>query len=55
MLSLPPARSTYNGTDSVHLRGFLIWNSLPSYIKSNVNQKIKNFRDTDCGFLICRI
>ena len=33
MLSLPPVRSTYYGTNSVHFRGSLIWNNLPSYIK----------------------
>ena len=35
VLSLPPARSTYYGTNSVHFQGSLIWNNLPSYIKSN--------------------
>ena len=43
VLSLPPARSTYYGTDSVHFRGSLIWNNLPSHIKSShqfVNFKI---------------
>ena len=33
MPSLPPVRSTYYGTNSVHFRGSLIWNNLPSYIK----------------------
>ena len=32
VLSLPPSRSTYCGTDSVHFHGFLICNNLPSYI-----------------------
>ena len=35
LLSLPPARSTYYGTNSVHFRGSLIWNNLPRYIKSS--------------------
>ena len=35
VLSLPPARSTYYGTNSVHFRGSLIWSNLPSYIKSS--------------------
>ena len=37
LLSLPPARSTYYGTNSVDFRGSLIWNNLPSYIKSKRN------------------
>ena len=48
VLSLPPARSTYYGTNSVHFRGSLIWNNLPSYIKSSrsvceFKNNIKNF------------
>ena len=35
VLSLPSARSTFYGTNSVHFRGSLIWNNLPSYIKSS--------------------
>ena len=35
VLSLPPSRSTYYGTNSVHFRGSIIWNNLPSYIKSS--------------------
>ena len=59
VLSLPPARSIYYGTKSVHFRIYLIWNNLPSYIKSSrsvceFKNNIKNFRDTDCGCLICR-
>ena len=30
VFSLPPARSTYYGTNSVHFRGSLIWNNLLS-------------------------
>ena len=59
VLSLPPARSTYYGTNSVHFRAFLIWTKLPNYIKCSrsvceFKNNIKNFRDIDCGFLICR-
>ena len=59
VLSLPPARSTYYGTNSVHFRGSLIWNNLPSYIKSSRSvfefiNNIKNFRNTDCGSIIRR-
>ena len=32
VLSLPPARSTYYGTNSVPFGGSLIWSYLPSYI-----------------------
>ena len=59
LLSLPPARSTYYGTNLVHFRGSLIWNNLPSYIKSSrsvceFKYNIKNFRNIDCGCLIYR-
>ena len=59
VLSLPPARTTYYGTNSVHFRGSLIWNSLPGYIKSSrsvceFKNNTKNFRGIDCGCLICR-
>ena len=57
VLPLPPARSTYYGTNSVHFRGSLIWDNLPGYIKSSrsvceFKNNIKNFEDTDCGCLI---
>ena len=53
VLSLPPAY----GTNSVHFRGSLIWNNLPSYIKSSrsvceFKNNIKNFRNIDCGCLM---
>ena len=35
VLSLPPARSKYYGTNPVHFWGSLIRNILPSYIKCN--------------------
>ena len=57
VLSLPPARSTYYGTNSVHFRGSLIWKNLLSYIKSSrsvceFENNIKNFRNIDCGCLV---
>ena len=59
VLSLPPSRSTYNGTNPVHFCGYRIWNNLSSYIKSSrsayeFKMNIKNFRNIDCGCLICR-
>ena len=59
VLSLPPARSTCYGTNSVHFRESLIWNNLPSYIKSSrsvceFKNNIKNFINIDCACLICR-
>ena len=50
--------STYYGTNSVHFRGFLIWNILPRDIKSSklvseFRTKIKKFGNIDCGFVIC--
>ena len=57
VLSLPPTRSTYYETNSVHFRGSLIWNNLPNYIKSNrsvyeFKNNMKNLRDIDCGCLV---
>ena len=59
VLSFPLARLTYYGTNSVHSRGSLIWNNLPSYIKSSrsvfeFKNSIKNFRNIDCVCLICQ-
>ena len=59
MLSIPPARSTYYGTNSVHLRVSLTLNNLPSYIKFSrsvceFKTNIKNLRNIDFGCLICR-
>ena len=59
VLSLPPARSTYYGTNSVHFRESLIWNNLPSYIKPSrsvceFKNNIKNLINIDCAYLICR-
>ena len=59
VLSLPPARSTYYGTNSVHFRESLIWNNLPSCIKPSrsvceFKNNIKNLINIDCACLICR-
>ena len=35
ILYLPSTNSTYHGTNSIHSRGSLIWNNLPSDIKSD--------------------
>ena len=59
VFSLSPARSTYYGTNSGHFRRSPIWNNVPNDIQSSrsvcefINVKI-NFRDIDCGRLICR-
>ena len=50
VLSLPRARSTHYGTNSVHFRESLIFNNLPSYIKFSrsvceFKNNIKNFRN----------
>ena len=59
VILLPPARSTYYRTTSMHFRGSLIWNNFPSYIKSSrsfceFKNNIKNFRNINCGCLICQ-
>ena len=58
ILYLPSAHSTYYGTNSVLLRGSLIWNNLPRDVKSSKSvsefkTKISNFGNTDCGCVIC--
>ena len=35
ILYLPSTNLTYHGTNSIHSRGSLIWNNLPSDIKSD--------------------
>ena len=54
VLSLPPARSTYYGTNTVHFRGSSISNNLPTYMKSDQFVNLKNFGNIDCGCLIFR-
>ena len=58
ILYLPSTHSTYYITNSVHFRRSLIWNNLPSDIKSSISvsefkTKIKNFGNIDCGCVIC--
>ena len=58
ILYLPSTQSTYYGTNSVHFRGFLIWNNLPRDVKSSKSLsefkiKIKRFGNIDCGCVIC--
>ena len=58
ILYLPSMHSRYDGTNSVHFRGSLIWNNLPRDIKSSKSlsefkTKIKNFGNIDCGCVIC--
>ena len=58
ILYLPSAHSKYDRTNSVHFRGFLIWNNLPrdsrfSKSVSEFKTKIKNFGNIDCGCVIC--
>ena len=57
VISLPPARSTYYRTNSVHFRVSLIWNNLLSYITSSRSVcefKKNNFRVIDSCYVICR-
>ena len=58
-LGLPKAHSFYYGTNAVHFRGSLIWNKLPTVVKSSdslfeFKNRIKNIGDIDCGCVICR-
>ena len=58
ILYLPCPHLTYDGTNSVHFWGSLIWNNLPRDIKSSkpvseFKTKIKNFGNIDCGCVIC--
>ena len=50
VLSLPPARSTYYGTNSVDFRGYFSWNNLSSHKKSSrslgeFKNKLRNVGD----------
>ena len=58
-LNLPRTQSTYYSTNAVHIRGSLVWNNLPTKVKSinsvfNFKPKIKNLRNIYCGCLIRR-
>ena len=58
-LRIPPARSTYYGTNSIHFRACLLWNMLPNSLKESQSllefkYKIKRIRKIDCSCTICR-
>ena len=58
ILYLPRTRSTYYGTNSVCFRGSPILNNLHRDNKSSKSvsefkTKIKNFRNIDCGCVMC--
>ena len=57
-LSLPSAKSTVYGTNSVHFKGTLIWNNLPYFVKSSVSlfefkRNLKTLGNMDCSCIIC--
>ena len=59
VLKLPPARTSFLGTNSLIFKGSLIWNRLPNEIKASPNftgflRKIKNFQlDFKCNCCAC--
>ena len=58
ILYLHGTQSTYYRANSVHFRGFLIWNNLSRDIKSSkllteFKTKVKKFGNIDCGCVIC--
>ena len=59
ILNLPKTHSFYYGTNAIHFRGSLVWNTLPADVKSSnslydFKTKIKNVGNIDCRCLICR-
>ena len=59
VLKIPPTRSTYYGTNSIHFRACLLWNKLPKALKesqslSEFKYKIKTIGKIDCCYKICR-
>ena len=59
VLKIPPTRSTYYGTNSIHFRACLLWNKLPKALKesqslSEFKYKIKTIGKIDCSCKICR-
>ena len=57
-LSLPSAKSTVYGTNSVHFKGTLIWNNLPYFVKSSASlsefkRNLKTLGNIDCSCIIC--
>ena len=57
VLKIPPTRSTYYGTNSIHFRACLLWNKLPTSLKESQSLpefKYKINRKIDRSFTICR-
>ena len=57
-LTLPPARSSYYGVNSINFRANLIWNNLPADAKNSSSilefkRKLKLLGNIDCSCLIC--
>ena len=57
ILGLPKTHSFYYGTNAIYFRGSVIWNNLPTVVKSSdsffeFKNIIKNIGDIDCGYLI---
>ena len=56
---LPPFKSFHLGLISVHFRGSILWNNLPSSIKisqtiNKLKAKLKNLGNIHCAFGVCR-
>ena len=56
---LPPVKSFRLGLNSVHFRGSILWNDLPSSIKNSetINEskaKLKNLGNMHCTCGLCR-
>ena len=56
---LPPVKSFRLGLSSVHFRGCILWNNLPSSIKNSqtINEfkvKLKNLGNIHCTCGMCR-
>ena len=56
---LPPVKSFRLGLNSIHFRGSILWNNLPSSIENSqtVNEfkvKVKNFGNIHCTCSVCR-
>ena len=58
VLKIPPTRSTYYGTNSIHFRACLLWNKLPNTLKESQSlpefkYKTKTMGKIDCSCTIC--
>ena len=56
---VPPVKSFRLGLNSVHFRGSILWNNLPSSIKisqtiNKLKAKLKNLGNIHCAFGVCR-